>query len=255
MAVLNGTNSTGLASRIADQLQQQGFVRGNTTNSPTQGQQAQSVVEYSANNGAAARLVASKLGISDTEPIDTQTQQRAGDANVAVIIGADKVARLGHRFQRPATTRAVTFPAVPSSLLVRVVFGALVIATLGAFVVTQRLKRSTPIVERVYYYGPCTNGVTSRSCGRSSFSPTSRYPRVRLRFQLPKRQEGVTVSIVNADGDDVRTLIEGRTLRRGFHSYGWNGRGDDGKIVPDGPYRLRGDACATRGALSPPRAR
>jgi hypothetical protein len=95
VAVLNGTNSTGLASRIADQLQQQGFVRGNTTNSPTQGQQAQSVVEYSANNGAAARLVASKLGISDTEPIDTQTQQRAGDANVAVIIGADKVPASG----------------------------------------------------------------------------------------------------------------------------------------------------------------
>jgi hypothetical protein len=91
VAVLNGTNSTGLASQIADQLQQQGFQRGNTTNSPTQGQQAQSVVEYSAKNSAAARLVAGKLGISDTEPIDSQTQAVAGDANVAVIIGADKV--------------------------------------------------------------------------------------------------------------------------------------------------------------------
>jgi LytR cell envelope-related transcriptional attenuator len=91
VAVLNGTNSTGLASQIADQLQQQGFVRGNTTNALTQGQQAQSVVEYSANNSAAARFVAGKLGISDTEPIDPQTQQRAGDASVAVIIGADKV--------------------------------------------------------------------------------------------------------------------------------------------------------------------
>jgi flagellar hook assembly protein FlgD len=114
---------------------------------------------------------------------------------------------------------------VPSSLLVRVVFGALVIATLGAFVVTQRLKRSTPIVERVYY--------------RSSFSPTSRHPRVNVRFKLPKRETGVTVSIVNADGDDVRTLAEGRTLGRGFHTYRWNGRADNGVLVPDGPYRLR----------------
>jgi hypothetical protein len=90
VAVLNGTNSNGLASQIADQLQQQGFVRGNTNNALTQGQQTQSVVEYSANNKAAAQLVANKLAISDTEPIDPQTQQRAGDASVAVIIGADK---------------------------------------------------------------------------------------------------------------------------------------------------------------------
>jgi hypothetical protein len=40
---------------------------------------------------------------------------------------------------------------VPSSLLVRVVFGVLVLATSAAFLVAQRLKRSTPIIERVYY--------------------------------------------------------------------------------------------------------
>jgi LytR cell envelope-related transcriptional attenuator len=90
VAVLNGTTITGLASQTADKLQQQGFVRGNTSNALSQGQQAQSVVEYSGNNSRAARLVANKLGIADTEPVDAQTQAKAGDAIVTVIIGADK---------------------------------------------------------------------------------------------------------------------------------------------------------------------
>jgi LytR cell envelope-related transcriptional attenuator len=90
VAVLNGTTITGLASETANKLEQQGFQRGNTSNADTQGQQAQSVVEYAGNNSRAARLVANKLGISDIEPIDAQTQVKAGDATVTVIIGADR---------------------------------------------------------------------------------------------------------------------------------------------------------------------
>jgi hypothetical protein len=90
VAVLNGTTVTGLASETANKLVQLGFQRGNTSNADTQGQQAQSVVEYSGNNSRAARLVANKLGISDIEPIDAQTQVKAGDATVTVIIGADR---------------------------------------------------------------------------------------------------------------------------------------------------------------------
>jgi hypothetical protein len=48
------------------------------------------VVMYSHGNYAAARLVGKKLGIGQYEPIDAQTQQRAGDATVAVIVGADQ---------------------------------------------------------------------------------------------------------------------------------------------------------------------
>jgi hypothetical protein len=39
--------------------------------------------------------VANKLGISDTEPIDSKTQTLAGDATVTVIIGADKAPAAG----------------------------------------------------------------------------------------------------------------------------------------------------------------
>lgn len=143
---------------------------------------------------------------------------------------------------------------MPSSRLVSVVFGVLVVATLGAFVATQRLKRSTPFVERVYYYGPCVRPAgPPSSCSRSSFSPVSRWPTIRLRFQLPKRQTGVTVSIVNDSGDDVRTLVESRTLRRGLHAYTWNGRDDAGTVVPDGDYRLRVTLRDQGRALTAPR--
>jgi hypothetical protein len=89
VAVLNGTTVTGLAATMADKVEQEGFTRGNTDNALTQGQQAESVVEYSKGNRAAAELVAKKLNIGQIEPIDPATQTRAGDATVAIIIGAD----------------------------------------------------------------------------------------------------------------------------------------------------------------------
>jgi hypothetical protein len=95
VAVLNGTTVTGLAATVADKVEQAGFTRGNTTNALTQGQQAESVVEYSRGNLRAAQLVAKKLGISQKEPIDPQTQSVAGDATVTVIVGADKATSTG----------------------------------------------------------------------------------------------------------------------------------------------------------------
>lgn len=90
VAVLNGTTVTGLAATFADKVEQDGFRRGNTNNALTQGQQAESVVEYSDGNIKAAQLVGKKLGITQVEKIDPQTQTLAGDATVTVIVGADK---------------------------------------------------------------------------------------------------------------------------------------------------------------------
>jgi len=115
---------------------------------------------------------------------------------------------------------------VPSSVLVRVVFGVLVLATSAAFVVAQRLKRSTPIIEGVYY--------------KRYISPTCRCKtdRVSIFFTL-RDTGGVTATLVNSAGDDVRTLVDDRRLHRGGHRYVWNGRTDAGLVVPDGKYRLR----------------
>ena len=115
---------------------------------------------------------------------------------------------------------------MPSSVLVRVVFGLLVIATAAAFLVAQRLKRSTPIVENVYY--------------NRYFSPACRCPKDRVKIYFTLRDAGrVTATMVNSAGDDVRTLVDDRRLHRGRHRYSWNGRTDSGTTAPDGAYRLR----------------
>jgi hypothetical protein len=102
----------------------------------------------------------------------------------------------------------------------------LVLATSAAFLVAQRLKRSTPIVERVYYY--------------RYISPTCGCKRAHDRISFTLRDTGrITATLVNSAGDDVRTLVDDRRVRKGAHSYVWNGRTDEGTIAPDGRYRLR----------------
>jgi hypothetical protein len=115
---------------------------------------------------------------------------------------------------------------VPSSLLVRVVFGLLVLATLGAFVVTQELKSGPPLVQRVYYPA----WISPNGDRRNETAP--------LRFDLPA-PERVTVAVVNEAGEEVRRLADDRSLPAGTHRFTWDGRTDAGAVAPDGPYRLR----------------
>ncbi|HEX8856412.1 MAG TPA: N,N-dimethylformamidase beta subunit family domain-containing protein [Thermoleophilaceae bacterium] len=129
---------------------------------------------------------------------------------------------------------------MPSSILVRAVFGLLVLSTVGAFFVTQRLKRSTPIVERVFY--------------KPYLSPNGdrRKDTASLRFDLPKR-ERVTAAMVNDAGDPVRTLLDDRRRSRGTVHMTWDGRDDDGAIVPDGVYHLRVTLPTEGRAVTSPR--
>jgi hypothetical protein len=113
-----------------------------------------------------------------------------------------------------------------SSRLATGVFAALVLATVGAFFVTQRLKRANPVATKVHlqrYISPNGDG---------------RFDRALVGFRLPKADDGVTVSIVDANGDEVRRLAD-RPLRKGRHTFHWNGRDGSGAIAPDGFYYLR----------------
>ncbi len=115
-----------------------------------------------------------------------------------------------------------------SSRLVRAVFALLVLVTAGAFVLTQVLKTEMPVVLRFsvapIYFSPNGDGTRDRT---------------RVGFDLSEPAE-VSFSIIDMDGNDVRELVDERELagdRR--HRFTWDGRDDDGNVVPDGTYRLR----------------
>jgi flagellar hook assembly protein FlgD len=117
---------------------------------------------------------------------------------------------------------------VESSSLVRAVFAVLVLATTAAFLVTQWLKQEEPVVLRFVVdrraISPDGDGVGDR---------------VRAGFDLSEPAE-VSFSIVDDEGTEVRRLASERELegdRR--YRFTWNGRGDGGRRLPDGRYRMR----------------
>jgi hypothetical protein len=117
---------------------------------------------------------------------------------------------------------------VESSRLVRVVFAALVLVTAGAFVLTQVLKTEMPVVLRFsvapIYFSPNGDGVRDRA---------------RVGFDLSETAE-VSFSIIDMNGNEVRELVDDRELAGDKRwRFWWNGRDDEGNVVPDGVYRLR----------------
>src|SRR3954471_11758952 len=120
----------------------------------------------------------------------------------------------------------MTAERMSSSRLATGVFVVLVLATVGAFFVIQRLKRATPVATKIHlqrYVSPNGDG---------------RLDRAVVQFKLPKADDSVTVSITDANGDEVRRLAD-RRLRKGRHRFHWNGRDGSAAIVPDGFYYLR----------------
>ena len=90
VAVFNGTTQTGLAGSVADKISAGGFKRGATGNDTNQ-QRSTSLVYYTPEARASAREVARLLNISETRPIDAETQALAGgNADVVVVAGLDQ---------------------------------------------------------------------------------------------------------------------------------------------------------------------
>jgi hypothetical protein len=112
--------------------------------------------------------------------------------------------------------------------IARTLFAALVVATIASFVITQRLKESGLILDRV----KVTRHITPNGDSHADVSF--------IRFRITKPDHDVDVQIVAADGRPVRTLLAGGALRS-YHYYyfRWNGRSDSGSVAPRGDYRLR----------------
>ena len=102
---------------------------------------------------------------------------------------------------------------------------ALIAATAAAFAWTESLK-----LERLPVVGPRFP---------ESFSPVCVCPsetaKLTLRFRVT---DTVDADILDAEGEVVRSLGE-RRVRPGLVTFDWDGRNDEGRIVPDAPYRLR----------------
>jgi flagellar hook assembly protein FlgD len=106
-------------------------------------------------------------------------------------------------------------------------FVVLVAATFAAFFVAQRLKGAPPVVELHH--------------ARSPFSPNGDHRLDVKHFTVEVRHpDKLTVDVVDESGGVVRRLADGRSAHPGVPiPLHWDGRDDDGTIVPDGRYLVR----------------
>ena len=114
-------------------------------------------------------------------------------------------------------------------VLARALFALLVAGCFVAFFVTQRLKHTPTVVQRVEmapYFSP---------------TPTGHHKVELLAFRIEKSDE-VTVTVIDSEGDTVATLATDRPLARYTEvTLSWNGRTGDsqqGPPAPQGDYRL-----------------
>jgi LytR cell envelope-related transcriptional attenuator len=90
VVVLNGTETTGLASRVSAQLQQSGYSQAAARFGRPPGANEVTVVEYTPGHQADATQVAHSLSVSHVEPVEQGVSVLAGSAKVVVVVGADK---------------------------------------------------------------------------------------------------------------------------------------------------------------------
>ena len=126
-------------------------------------------------------------------------------------------------------------------------FVALVIATVGAFFVTQHLKVSTPLIQGrpapvPSTINPVSGGVCRVRNGKGKLVPVS-FKRMKVSFYLQNRSDTVEVYIVQQDGTTIvrqigsDVFMSARPPRR--HLFVWNGRLANGRVAPDGVYYVR----------------
>jgi hypothetical protein len=107
---------------------------------------------------------------------------------------------------------------------------ALVLAILGAtaaaFVVTEDLKLEPDPLAR-----PRIDRTFSPVCDCEQQT-------ARIAFRL-RKEDDLTLAIADESGQVIRTLLRDAHFRRGNHRFGWDGRDDQGRLVPEGRYRPR----------------
>jgi hypothetical protein len=88
VAVLNGTAVPGLAAKVGDDVEANGYTLGAVTNSESPA--GDTVVLFQRGHEEEARSVASDLGLEGVSPVDPDSRAVAGGADVVVVAGEDR---------------------------------------------------------------------------------------------------------------------------------------------------------------------
>jgi hypothetical protein len=116
---------------------------------------------------------------------------------------------------------------------------ALLGCTAAAFAVTEGLKlEKSPITDTQVAKVVAPDSVAGFATAPISF--------------LLRKQDRLTVQIVNGNGDVIRTVARSRPARRGTQQFIWNGRDDRGHVVPDGTYKPRVHLARERRTIALP---
>jgi hypothetical protein len=90
VAVLNATETEGLAHRTANELQQNGYSQAAALNGKPPGSGQVSIVEYASGHQAEAEGVAHSANVTHVQPMEAAVAALVNSAPVVLIVGADK---------------------------------------------------------------------------------------------------------------------------------------------------------------------
>lgn len=131
-------------------------------------------------------------------------------------------------------------PDLPGRLrwLAPITIGLLFVLTVGAFGLSQRLKREPLVIDRVSYIA---RGASEDDEKRTVFSPNGdcRRDLMVIGFRTTK-SDTADVDIIGPGETLIRRLAEDRFFKRyREHELVWDGRKDNGNVPQTGAFRVR----------------
>jgi hypothetical protein len=136
-----------------------------------------------------------------------------------------------------------------SRLIGRAVFAALIVATIGAFFISQHLKVTTPFISGVSGpTPPAINPINGPTACRDPANGRKVSERsTTVSFYVVHRADNVNVYVVDQSGATVRTIARGVPMHKSkaptphaFRAvtkyFNWNGKNNAGRLVAPGSY-------------------
>jgi hypothetical protein len=93
--VLNATSTTGLAHRVAGELQKSGYSQATALAGRPSGANQVTVVQYASGHQGDAQALAHSISATQVQPLEGSVAALAPAASVVVIVGADRASAGG----------------------------------------------------------------------------------------------------------------------------------------------------------------